>query len=244
MSKPTARARSIDPRVAELRQRFVAGADAKNAAYQRAYHKSPLRFHGLSTPAWREAFRAVFPARPRLEVDVARALAAQFWASDWMEDRTTAIALLSRVAADLDVGDLVTLRAMTHACHGWALLDGLATGVLGPLAMARGDAVYRRVRTWSKDRDLWTRRASVLVHVIPARRGELRAAWAWPTFEELLPETDFFLRKAVGWTLREASRRYPREVRDFLVRVGDRASGLTRREGSRNLPPEYRLPAG
>ena len=47
-------------------------------------------------------------------------------------------------------------------------------------------------------------------------------------------------RKAIGWALRECSKRYPREVHDFLVRVGERASGLTRREGARNLSARLR----
>ena len=83
---------------------------------------------------------------------------------------------------------------------------------------------------------MWTRRASVLVHIVPARKGKLDDKYSWPTFEELLPEKEFFIRKAIGWTLRECSKKYPEQVADFLVRVGDRASGLTRREGARNLP--------
>ena len=63
---------------------------------------------------------------------------------------------------------------------------------------------------------------------------------SWPTFEELLPEREFFIRKALGWTLRECSKKYPEQVAEFLLRVGERASGLTRREGGRNLPEQLR----
>lgn len=230
----------MDPRIVALRAAFRRAADPKQAAFNRAYHKSPLRFHGVRTPAWRAIVRDVFPTRPKFGVEESKRLAAVLWASEWMEDRTTALELLSRVATDLTASDVPTLRRMTRGCFGWGLLDFLAVGVLGPLAMERGDPVYRRVRTWSKDRDLWTRRASVLVHVFPARRGRLAHEWAWSTFEELLPETDFFLRKAIGWALRECCRHCPDRVHAFLRRVGDRASGLTRREGSRLLPARLR----
>jgi len=56
----------------------------------------------------------------------------------------------------------------------------------------------------------------------------------------LLHETEFFIRKAIGWTLREIGKSEPRAVHAFLMRVGDRASGLTRREGARRLPPPLR----
>jgi len=48
----------------------------------------------------------------------------------------------------------------------------------------------------------------------------------------------FFIRKAIGWALRECSKKYPEEVFAFLERIGGRASGLTRREGSRRLPEQ------
>jgi 3-methyladenine DNA glycosylase AlkD len=226
---------STDPRVTALRKAYREAADAKHAEFHRAYHKSPLRFYGLRTPVARPLFRAVFPTRPRLERADALRLAGALWASPWFEERSAAIGVLARVASDLRVSDLATLRRMTHGCHGWGLLDGLAVDVLGPLAIARGTPAFRHIRTWSKDRDLWTRRASVLVHVLPARRGVLAHGFAWPTFEELLPERDFFIRKAIGWTLRECAKKYPDRVRAFLRRVGSRASGLTRREASRHL---------
>jgi 3-methyladenine DNA glycosylase AlkD len=231
---------SVGRRVSGLRRRLRAAGKPEVAAYEKAYHKSPLRFHGVRAKPWTEIVREVFPTRERLPVEDTRRIAAALWALPWMEERAASIHLLGRVAEDLGVRDLPTLRRMTRECHGWGLLDSLAVAVLGPLALAKGDPVYRRVRTWSKDPDLWTRRASVLVHVLPARRGRLEDRFAWPTFEELLPDRDFFLRKAIGWTLRECCRHYPDEVHAFLRRVGVRASGLTRREGSRRLPPALR----
>jgi 3-methyladenine DNA glycosylase AlkD len=112
--------------------------------------------------------------------------------------------------------------------------------VLAELALGHGEPVYTAISRWSEDEWLWTRRAAILVHVIPARRGLLAHAWAWPTFEQHLPERDFFIRKAVGWALRECCRHYPGEVHAFLLRAGERASALTRREGARRLPPELR----
>jgi 3-methyladenine DNA glycosylase AlkD len=129
---------------------------------------------------------------------------------------------------------------MTGDCEGWAWLDWLATKIIGPVALAHGDPAWRDIRGWTDDPWLWTRRASILAHVPAARKGALEEAYAWPTFEERLFEKEFFIRKAVGWALRECAKHYAPEVCDFLVRVGGRASGLTRREGARRLPPELR----
>lgn len=229
-----------DPRVRALRLRLRELADEEHAAFHRAYHKSELAFHGLRTPALRAVLRQVFPARPRLERQDVLGLVDELWPGRWFEERSAALWLLGRTARELGPADLPRLRRMTRDCQGWAHLDELAVNVLGPLALAHGDAVYEPVRAWTRDRHLWMRRAAVLIHVRPARVGKLDATRAWSTFEELLPERDFFLRKAVGWALRECCRHYPREVHAFLLEAGERASGLTRREGARKLPPRLR----
>lgn len=56
----------------------------------------------------------------------------------------------------------------------------------------------------------------------------------------MLHEKEFFIRKAIGWCLREISKANPEEAFDFLMKIKDRASGLTLREGSRRLPEKYR----
>src|SRR5690606_7009565 len=93
---------------------------------------------------------------------------------------------------------------------------------------------------WREDSVMWTRRASILVHIHPARQAQLAQDHCWDTWESRLHEKDFFIRKAIGWALRESSKEYPQQVHDFLVRVGDRASGLTRREGEHLWPAHQR----
>lgn len=120
------------------------------------------------------------------------------------------------------------------------MLDFLATGHLGYLALTYPDAVYPEVRKWSKSKHMWTRRAAILVHVLPARKKMLAGEYAWPTFAELLHEKEFFIRKAIGWTLRECAKHYPEEVFEFIREHKTKMSGLTFREASRNLPETMR----
>lgn len=223
----------------ELRSRLLAQADAAHAAYHKAYHKSPRRFFGLRTPQLTALLKACFPKRELLLQDKLP-LARELWESEWYEERVAAIWLLERLVAGLGPADLGWLHGMLAGCEGWGETDYLATRVLGPLALAHGHPVYREVRQWSADPLLWVRRAAILIHIQPARKQALAGDYAWPTFEERLVEKEFFIRKAIGWTLRECCKHYPAEVRDFLLRVGDRASGLTFREAARGLPEELR----
>jgi 3-methyladenine DNA glycosylase AlkD len=120
------------------------------------------------------------------------------------------------------------------------MLDWITTRALGMLAMNYPEVIYPKVRQWSKSKHLWTRRASILIHVMPARKRQLRADYALPTFEELLHEKEFFIRKAIGWALREICKHDPEMAFEFLKEHKAQASGLTMREGSRNLPESMR----
>jgi 3-methyladenine DNA glycosylase AlkD len=180
---------------------------------------------------WKQAFNERKPQR-----DDYLPVIEQLWQSGYFEERQCALYLTERIADQLTPADVPWLHEVTRRCEGWVQLDHLAARTLGPLALNHGEMVYEPIRAWAGDDYMWTRRASVLAHLIPARKARLNHEYSWPTWEQLLPEREFFIRKAIGWALREASKQYPQEVFEFLQRVGDRASGLTRREGSRNLP--------
>jgi CheY-like chemotaxis protein/3-methyladenine DNA glycosylase AlkD len=229
-----------DPRLLRLRELLLAEASPADAKAQQRYHKSALQFMGLKAAAHARIFREVFPPRSLSRAEHLP-LAQAMWRSTYFDERVAALWLLERLVKELTPGDLAWLKGMTRDCDGWALTDYLTTRTLGALALRHGAAVYQPVRGWSDDDWLWTRRAAILIHALPARKGALAHEYAWPTFEERLGEKEFFIRKAIGWALRECAKHYPREVHGFLTRVGDRASGLTRREGARNLPEDLRV---
>ena len=230
-----------DPRIEELRQQLEAAGDAAQATAQKTYHKSELRFYGIKAERLRKILREAFPETAFTRPEHLP-LVSELWQTDCFDERMAALWLLERMRRLLTPHDLDGLTAMTHDCQGWAELDTLALRIIGPMTLSFGTAVYDPVRRWCNDEWLWTRRASILVHIIPAREKQLSAEYVWPTLDERLEETEFFIRKAVGWTLREIGKHYPREVFGFLMRVGERASGLTRREAARNLPEELRIP--
>jgi len=229
-----------DARIKKLRALLKAAGDPEDAKAQQAYLKTPLRFAGVKT-AVRRGFVLEAFGRKSTRAEVEDAI-RELWRTDTYDERATALSLLKRVLIELDIGDLPWLHAITRDCDNWALLDTLACDILGPLALLQGEALFKPVRRWSTDVWMWTRRASILVHLIPGRKQKLAHKYAWATFEERLPEKEFFIRKAIGWTLRECGKHYAQNVHDFLVHVGDRASGLTRREGARNLPDKLRIP--
>lgn len=219
-------------------------ANPKYAVFHKQYHKSTKKFYGLKTAVLVECVKKVWQTKPRLsKADILPTIHI-LWNSDWFEEQVTGLMLLERVQKELTPADLPMIKKMVAQCEGWAMLDYISTKMLGVMAMQYGDEIYPNVRRWSSSKHLWTRRASILVHVLPSRKKQLQAEYAFDTFEELLQEKEFFIRKAIGWTLREIVKHYPESTFEFLKDHLDSVSGLTLREGGRALPLTLRKQLG
>jgi 3-methyladenine DNA glycosylase AlkD len=121
----------------------------------------------------------------------------------------------------------------------WALVDGLAASVAGPL-VERFPSLGRTLDRWARDDDFWIRRAALLAELVPLREGRGDFARFARHADAMLEERELFVRKAIGWVLRDASRRDPDRVARWLLPRARRASGLTLREATRHLPAESR----
>jgi 3-methyladenine DNA glycosylase AlkD len=89
------------------------------------------------------------------------------------------------------------------------------------LLVRRPDAAPQ-IDRWALDGDLWVRRAALLSQLEPLKAGAPFAPFARYA-DAMLDERQFYIRKAIGWVLRETSKRRPREVYDWLLpRAGAR----------------------
>jgi 3-methyladenine DNA glycosylase AlkD len=204
------------------------------AAKDKAYMKSALRFHGVSIPQIRATSAAFCEDNP-VDRGALRATVDALFATDWFDLRTCAIALLERNRPLLGPRDVPWLIGLVRASPCWAHVDYLATTLIDPL-VAANPALLARTRAWAKDRDLWVRRTALLAQLRPLRSGGGDFALFAELAAPMLEEKEFFIRKAIGWVLREVSKKRPALVRDFLREHGARASGLTRREAMKYLP--------
>lgn len=156
------------------------------------------------------------------------------FASDFHELRSAGIGLLERCRAALSLRDLPWLVSLVRASPGWAHVDWLATKVAGPL-LQDTPKMAATLRAWANDENFWVRRTAILSQTVALRTGggdfELFESIAVP----MLKEREFFIRKAIGWVLRDTAKVQPGLVRGFIERHESAMSGLTLREASRGL---------
>lgn len=223
------------PLADELEARLARLGTRRRAVGAKAYLKSDLVFLGVDTPTMRAAVRDLARAHP-LDHDTLVATVEALWARGIFELRTAAVELLVRERARLVAGDVPLVERLIREAGTWALVDELAPRVMASL-VERFPRLARTLERWAKDRDFWIRRAALLVHLIPLREGGGDFARFGRYADAMLDEPEFFIRKAIGWVLRDTSRRRPELVFRWLAPRAHRASGVTMREATKYLSP-------
>jgi 3-methyladenine DNA glycosylase AlkD len=219
----------------QIEQRLRAVATPERAIQEKRYLKSDLDFLGATVWQIRAAVKEIAREQGDPTHDGLVALVEKLWATPIHERRMASVLLLDRFSELLTVEDLPLIQRLVRESKTWALVDFLAGDVLGALLVREPAAVSRVMDRWATDADFWVRRASLLAELRPIRGGApldrfLRRA------EPMLTEREFFIRKAIGWLLREAGKRRPAEVAAWLAPRTHRASGVTMREAIRYLP--------
>jgi 3-methyladenine DNA glycosylase AlkD len=219
-----------------LREAYAAEGNLTRAKQMQAYMKSAMRFHGVPMPRTRAIAKALSAAWsiPDLEV-LASAVRTVWHGAEFREERYAVLEVLSRPAARavLTVEALPLLEELIHTGAWWDLVDELAAHRLGEVLAQSPKRVQASLRRWSRGDDLWLRRAAILAQL--KFRDATDVDFLFEVIEPAVQEKEFFLRKAIGWALRDLSRWKPDAVERWLREHEGRAAGLTVREARRGL---------
>ena len=150
-----------------------------------------------------------------------------------------AVLLLEAFQPLLRPADIVLLERMIRQSKTWAFVDELAIVIVGPL-VERSPDLLRVLDRWAWDNDFWLRRSAMLALLRPLRRGDGDFRRFARYAERMLEEREFFIRKSIGWILRETGKRRPDVVHAWLLPRAARASGVTIREAVKYLSPAQR----
>jgi 3-methyladenine DNA glycosylase AlkD len=208
---------------------------ADRAAQEKRYLKSELEFFGVTVPELRRVVKGAVRGYPGLDAAQLVAWSVALWRAPVHERRMAAAEILTIAAPRLGPGDLATVERLLRESGTWALVDGLAVNVAGSIAL-RDPGAWPVIDRWAGDADFWVRRSALLALLpgVRAARPDLPRFTRYA--EPLLAEREFFIRKAIGWVLREISRRDPDWVADWTERHLAEMSGVTFREAVRRLP--------
>ena len=229
-----------DPDAALIEHELRAAGSPERAAGEQNYLKSTLEFAGTTVPRIRAIMTGWRREHPGLTRARLTELAAALWAGPIFECRLAAIILLADQRQLLEAADASLVERFLRDAGTWALVDSLAADVMGTL-VARNPDLLGTLDRWAADENFWIRRSALLALLVPLRRGDPANFARFAGYADaMLAEKEFFIRKAIGWVLRETAKRQPDLVAAWLEPRLHRVSGVTIREAVKYLPADRR----
>jgi len=215
--------------MADIQTRFSTLGCPQAAVSMRAYMRNQFPFLGIATPARRAALTD-FKKHP-LAQESLLTLVQQLWQLPEREYRYAAIDLLAMHSKQLDDSAIPALLALARQDAWWDTVDNLSSVInriirCFPAAQAQMDEAL-------KYDSFWTRRTA-MIHQL-GWRDATDEARLFDYALTLAPESEFFIRKAIGWALRDYARWQPEAVRSFVLLHREELSSLTVREAMKHL---------
>ncbi len=225
-----------------VRAALADAGDPERAIAQQAYMKSAMPYRGITAPELKRVLRPVLgDARlvPGTREEWEAAVRTLWDDARFREERYAAIALtrhrVARDWQDVDALDLYEHLVVTGAW--WDVVDPVAGERVGLVLLSHREDATPVIRSWARADDLWLRRAAVLSQL--GHREATDTALLEDVLDANLEDSpygrEFFVRKAVGWALRQHARTDPDWVRRYVASREPRMAGLSRREALKHL---------
>ena len=218
--------------VTAVAEAYKANADDAQAKEMSAYMRDQFPFFGIRAQTRRALDRDIIgrgPGRPEHHylVKVAR----DCFSRPEREFQLFAVDYLRRHYRRLDPSFLEIGRELVVTKSWWDTVDGLAGGVIGPFVRAQG--TVEAMDTWIRADNVWVIRTALLFQLAAKEETDVERLFSYCL--QRAGDTDFFIRKAIGWSLRQYARTDPLAVRKFVDANTDVLSPLSRREALKHL---------
>ncbi|MFZ6776166.1 DNA alkylation repair protein [Undibacterium sp. Ji83W] len=210
-------------------------ADPVRAQAMRAYMKNRFEFLGIPAPDRRKACADILRQLKTADADELLQIATGLWACEEREYQYLAVDILAKHYRRLRPADIPALLVLAQQKSWWDTVDGLA-GIVGDLL--RQNLTASRDIQAGMDKalehpDFWVRRIALLHQLGWREQTDVDRLFTYTL--TLADEKEFFIRKAIGWALRDYAWHDPAAIREFLQENQNLFSGLSYREAAKNL---------
>lgn len=226
---------------ARIRAELKARANPEDAEPMQRYMKSSIPFMGVKKPGRAEVmkrFRREWVPGTREDYE---GLVSALWAGKTREERYCGISVARAYPSFVDLETMGLYERLIREGAWWDFVDEIAIQLVGTVWRAHRKSLSSRMDAWARDPDRWIRRAALIGQL--KHRDETDHRRLFRYCRELSDDDDFFIRKGIGWSLREYGKSNPERVASFLRRHKGRLSPLSVREASRRLIAQGELAA-
>ncbi len=219
-------------RVRFIERELAARSDPERASAMARYMKTTMPFRGVASPVLDSVLRTALRQWPIESPADYRETVTDLWSLPHREEKYAAIRIARRETRFVAPEHLDLYRSMILEGAWWDLVDDFPH-VLCQLLLAEPSAMWPVLDEWIESDDLWLRRVAILAQLDAKEKTDEGRLFSYCT--RSMSEREFFIRKAVGWALRQYARTDPDAVRDFCLTHREGLSGLSFREAMKHL---------
>jgi len=223
----------VNPLADHVSAALAERTDPHKAADMAAYMKTTMPFYGVQTDERRRILRE---ARRRFPIDSSegyRGTVIALWERPHREEKYCAVDFAVDERRWISFDHLDLYRRLIVEGAWWDFVDLVAAKLIGRLLLDKPGRLWPVLDRWIDSDDMWLRRTAIL-----AQLKHKDATDAGKLFEYCVRragESEFFIRKAIGWALREYAKTDPNAVKAFLVEHEETLSKLSFREAAKHL---------
>ena len=212
---------------------LAVAADPAKASGMQAYMKTDMPFYGVQKPFRVVILRQLVRDFPPADREEYEELVLGLWDLHHREEKYLALGVARHFGEHVTPSSLPLYRRLIVEGAWWDFVDEVATKLIRRLIVEHPDQTWPMVDKWIDDEDMWLRRTAILCQIGARERTDTGRLFAF--CERRAFEREFFIRKAIGWALREQARTDPEAVAGFVVEHRDQLSGLSYREATKHI---------
>lgn len=214
----------------EVRKRFEENADPENAVKMAKYMRNRFIFYGIPTPKRKKLCRDFLKEEKRNKI-IDWGFLDQCYDDEHREFQYLVTDYLSELNSLLTYDDIPAIRKYIDRKQWWDTIDSLDQ-VIGKIGL-RDERVDALMLEWSTDQDFWVRRIAIDHQLL--RKDKTNTVLLEKIIVNNFGSDEFFINKAIGWSLRDYSKTDPEWVRDFIERYRNRMDKLSIREAGKYI---------
>jgi 3-methyladenine DNA glycosylase AlkD len=216
----------------ELERIFLLNADEFHAQRKTAYMRHLFPFIGLLTPLRKTLQQPLFKTYAIHDERHLKGILGELWDKEQREFQYAALDLAASFRKLSSFQTLEAYEGMIRQKSWWDTVDDIAANLVGPLVSDHPN-LLEVMDQWIQDENLWIRRTALIFQLKWKKQTDTRRLFSYCS--QLMHERDFFIRKAIGWALRQYSKTDPRAVEQFIRNNQLKLSPLSIKEGSKYI---------
>ena len=222
-----------NPLINFISKYFSDHENQENARNMAAYMKTTMPFYGIRVPERRLIIKQAikkFSIQNHIEY---WEVIHQLWNQPHREEKYAAIDIARSYPYYINLDSLLLFKQMIKEGAWWDFVDDIAIHLVGTILMKSPSAMWPILKRWSNDSCLWMRRAVIICQ--NKLKTKTNQKYLFHFCLQRAHERDFFIKKAIGWALREYAKTSPRIVQKFLRENKEYFSTLSYKEALKNL---------